>query len=694
MGIDKPAKSEAVVTETERVAEEANGRLREDLPKPAKDAVGTQDAAAVAGVEKQAPAADDSADKAQAASAKAEKDKEVPAVEKDKQAPAAAVEKDKNAPVLEKEKQAQETTVIPGVVIEQDGQDKTVPAAVKDAPDQTLKTLPKVQVEDMYSFHQGPGDAPVPGKEGDNKPADDSKPGDGPGKPVDSAEEAHLKAYREKLEKENFTLKAIEKGWGPYQSLENMVKEGKIKMSAPEMASEAKRIRDRDFKALNRDYYKVGEAPVRYTKEEIEQKVEVERQAYQKAEAKKAEEAARQAEAAKQQAEREAAARAKAEREAAERAKAPTDAPADATRNLDALIKGQIPPAEKIIAAAKASGIDFNSDKAGKLSERIEAHTRREIAAGTLKPEDLNRPIPRVGTVYVAMGAITGDELQKAIDTQNKAKAAGQQAKPLGEVLKDQFKGDEERLSRIAITSAFYENLRKEVQAKPADAPAKVAPAQDTAKLPREKAKPRDVLPETQQRIEQEGALKGKVIVIDPGHGGEHGRGAKAHIAGREIKERDLVLPYAAQLAQKLRAQGAEVHLTRAIDRDSFVSLPDRTKLADGKNPHAVIRIHANHNDKSSVTGLETYWQDAHDKPLAQAMYNSIASETKQTARPNDKVRQKNFEMNPSAPSALIEVGYMSNAQELRKITDPAYINATTNGMVNGLVNYFKRPGR
>ncbi len=70
---------------------------------------------------------------------------------------------------------------------------------------------------------------------------------------------------------ENMELPAIQKGWGPYQALQQMQREGKIQMSPQEMRQEAVRIRDREFAKLGRNYFKVGETFSMYSPEEMAQ---------------------------------------------------------------------------------------------------------------------------------------------------------------------------------------------------------------------------------------------------------------------------------------------------------------------------------------------------------------------------------------------------------------------------------------
>ena len=70
---------------------------------------------------------------------------------------------------------------------------------------------------------------------------------------------------------ENLELPPIQKGWGPYQALQQLQSEGKIQMSPQEMRQEAVRIRDREFARLGRKYFKVGESFQMYSTEELAQ---------------------------------------------------------------------------------------------------------------------------------------------------------------------------------------------------------------------------------------------------------------------------------------------------------------------------------------------------------------------------------------------------------------------------------------
>jgi N-acetylmuramoyl-L-alanine amidase len=92
-------------------------------------------------------------------------------------------------------------------------------------------------------------------------------------------------------------------------------------------------------------------------------------------------------------------------------------------------------------------------------------------------------------------------------------------------------------------------------------------------------------------------------IVVDPGHGG-HDTGT---IGKGGLREKDLVLDVALELRTLLEEKlGAEVILTR--DSDVFVSLEERTALANQREADLFISIHANSSSNRSISGVETYF--------------------------------------------------------------------------------------
>lgn len=71
---------------------------------------------------------------------------------------------------------------------------------------------------------------------------------------------------------DNIMLPALQKGWGPFQALEELQRQGKIRMTPGEMKRESERIRDREFAKSGRNYFRVGETLSMYSDDEGKQK--------------------------------------------------------------------------------------------------------------------------------------------------------------------------------------------------------------------------------------------------------------------------------------------------------------------------------------------------------------------------------------------------------------------------------------
>jgi N-acetylmuramoyl-L-alanine amidase len=96
-----------------------------------------------------------------------------------------------------------------------------------------------------------------------------------------------------------------------------------------------------------------------------------------------------------------------------------------------------------------------------------------------------------------------------------------------------------------------------------------------------------------------------KKIVLDPGHGGKD----PGAIGVDGVAEKDIVLKIAKKLAVKLKKDlGVQVVLTRTDDR--FVSLEDRTAIANAEDADLFISLHMNASSNSEARGLETYYLD------------------------------------------------------------------------------------
>lgn len=171
--------------------------------------------------------------------------------------------------------------------------------------------------------------------------------------------------------------------------------------------------------------------------------------------------------------------------------------------------------------------------------------------------------------------------------------------------------------------------------------------------------------------------FKGKVIMIDPGHGGsDQGASSKDGTI-----EKAITLQTSIMLKKKLEDAGANVVMTR--NSDEYVKLKDRKGSAD-----VFISIHADALAEPSPHGLTVYFYHDSQRVLADTLHMAI----KQKALLSDRgVRQENFQVirQTKTPAVLLELGYISNPTDEKLMNDKIYRQIITTSIVDGLRNYF-----
>ena len=173
--------------------------------------------------------------------------------------------------------------------------------------------------------------------------------------------------------------------------------------------------------------------------------------------------------------------------------------------------------------------------------------------------------------------------------------------------------------------------------------------------------------------------LKGKTIVLDPGHGGSD-QGASSSTPSKSL-EKNYTLKTAKELKKLLNKEGAHVNMTRSNDK--YVSLDDRNIKGD-----AFISIHNDALDSSNANGVTVYWFKDKQESLAQTLNSAIQKKALLTNRGS---RQQNYQVlrQTDIPAVLLELGYISNPTDESMINDQLHRQVVEQAIVDGLKQYF-----
>ena len=171
-------------------------------------------------------------------------------------------------------------------------------------------------------------------------------------------------------------------------------------------------------------------------------------------------------------------------------------------------------------------------------------------------------------------------------------------------------------------------------------------------------------------------------ITLDPGHGGsDHGATGQ-----KGTREKDVTLAIATRLARMMEAGGMSVQMTRMKDLE--ILLRPRVEMANRNDADVFVSIHANSfGSQHGVNGIETYYFTDESHALAKSIHKSLLQSL---GRPDRGVRKNNFYVvhHTKMPAALIELGYLSNAEEEALLASPAYQERAAQAIYAGIKEF------
>lgn len=219
-------------------------------------------------------------------------------------------------------------------------------------------------------------------------------------------------------------------------------------------------------------------------------------------------------------------------------------------------------------------------------------------------------------------------------------------------------------------------------------------------------------------------------ILIDPGHGGEED-GATREFNGVMVKEKDLTLSISKLIYEKLQKKH-RVFLTRSFDRT--VTLQERAQIAEKIKADLFISVHINSSTDPRAKGIETFYLDNHDDiavkkvekteninpgtadGIQQILIDLAVEQTVQTSKPlaflvhaeakknlKGRYAMLNRGVKPALfyvlalskrPGVLLEAGFMTNDDDLKKIQQEKFQQLYADAVVRGIDQYIRSKKR
>ena len=194
------------------------------------------------------------------------------------------------------------------------------------------------------------------------------------------------------------------------------------------------------------------------------------------------------------------------------------------------------------------------------------------------------------------------------------------------------------------------------------------------------------------------------VIIIDAGHGGED-----SGAVDNGILEKDINLSIAKKLRDMLEISGYKVKMTREDDvsiydntaestREKKVSdLKNRVSIINEKSSNILVSIHQNKFEQSQYFGTQMFYSKNNPKSavLAEEMRKSVVG----MLQPDNKRELKSADSSiyildkAKVPAVIVECGFLSNAEEAKKLSDNDYQQKMAFSIYSGILGYINKKG-
>lgn len=170
-------------------------------------------------------------------------------------------------------------------------------------------------------------------------------------------------------------------------------------------------------------------------------------------------------------------------------------------------------------------------------------------------------------------------------------------------------------------------------------------------------------------------------VVIDPGHGGID----VGAIGTSGLYEKDFTFSLSKKVNEIMeKEEKIQVYMTSGAD--DFIYRP---KFANELDADLYISIHGNTFESPNVSGTESYYYQRKSKSFAEIMHKHVVNSTgfnDRGVRKRDLVVVRDTDM----PSVLLEIGYLTNAQEEQRMFNDEFQYSIAESICDGVKEYLE----
>ena len=187
--------------------------------------------------------------------------------------------------------------------------------------------------------------------------------------------------------------------------------------------------------------------------------------------------------------------------------------------------------------------------------------------------------------------------------------------------------------------------------------------------------------------------LSGKIIIIDPGHGGKD-----PGTISNETYESEINLQISKYLEIELTKMGATVILTR--DGNYDLSTPNarwrkksdfdnRINLINNSKANLYLSIHLNYLNDSKYYGAQVFYDDDKNKVIASSIQEILNNELNNDRKIKSIPNRTYMYSKLNIPGVLIECGFLSNYKEKELLRTSEYQQKLAQIITKGIINYY-----